>query len=96
VCSYGRAPGPNLTVFAAKRGGAEFYASQKRAAEAHGSNPRSLTRAGHQAFGMDAVAGPTVQTFFLLKHGQYVNVLLYNAPPGATDLLASEAASAIP
>jgi hypothetical protein len=52
-----------------------------------------LSRAGYQAFSIDA--GPGVQTLFLLKHDQHVNVLLRDAPAGAADHLAPSAAKAI-
>jgi hypothetical protein len=94
VCNYGRGQGVALTVFTVSSGGS-FYVSQKRAAEAHG-NPRDLSRAGYQAFALDDVLSPPgPQTFFLVKHDRYVNVVVYNASPGAAELLAAEAAAAI-
>jgi hypothetical protein len=90
LCVFARVGGPSLSVFAVSPG-ASFYASQKRAAQL--SKVRDLSRAGYQAFGVDT--GQGIDTFFLLKHDQYVNVLIRDAPSGGVDLLTPLAARAI-
>jgi hypothetical protein len=93
-CLYGLAPGPNILVFAAKQDSRSFYDSQQRAASTDGQ-VHDISQSSYRAFTID---GPqsTFQTFFMLKHGQYLNVVIYNARPGAAGLLAADAANTIP
>jgi hypothetical protein len=98
VCNYRSAVSDlSATVFAARDGAANFYAQQRRAADTNGSEPRDIDGPGFQAFGFmgNGNGGLTTQTFFLLKHGQYVNVILFGASAGAAQRLAVSTAGSI-
>jgi hypothetical protein len=84
MCNYRVA-----TVFTLRRGAAAFYRQQRGAPP--GGTDLHLDGASafveHHVFAAGDPRGD-IDTVFLLRDGQYVNVLLTNAPAGAVEALA--------
>ena len=92
MCLYRADSGPgSATVFAVGRNATAFYEQQLNAPA---GGKRDIGRDGYRAFALEDP--PRFQTFFLLKHGEYVNVLLYDFPAGAAERLAGAVAAGLP
>jgi len=98
ICSYGSEGGLSATVFAWRHGASSYYAEVERFQRAEGNPPIDISGQDYSAFTFPPTSGggPSLQTFFLLKHGQYINALVFDARPGAATKLARLVAIALP
>ena len=91
VCNYG-GHAMFATVFAVDRGATPFYEEQARVA----SGLRDVSGAGYLAFVLGDGGPGRLQAMFLVKNGEYVNVVLEGFPPGAAARLAPAVAANLP
>jgi hypothetical protein len=91
-CSYGRGePGVYVTVFSVAHGGFDMMQRGRALGEAHGAAFTSLKGHGYEGY---TSVGPRErsESAVVVKHDHYVEVLVYNAPPGTAKQLAIVAA----
>lgn len=98
MCFYGATRGPSVTVFAFRHDADGYFALVRRTDMEEGFTPLDISGPGYSAFMETPAMSPRVPrpTFFLIKHGQYVNVLLNDAPASATRSLAAATARGLP
>lgn len=91
-CSYGRGePGVYVTVFSVAHGGLDMMQRARALGEAHGAVQKPLKGPGYEGF---VTGGPREgsESAVVVRHDHYVDVLVYNAPPGTAEQLAVVAA----
>ena len=97
-CDYGALPGVHVSVVAFRHNAGAFYSRIVKAISNAGVKTIPISASGYRGF---VVPTPPhgqwqVQGFYLLKHGQFVNALIFQSPPGAARVLADEAGSSLP
>ena len=93
-CSYGREPGVNLTVFSIGRGGGDVLREVRASGAAQGVAMKPLRGPGFTGY-TSVGPRPGSESVVLVKHDQYVNVLVYNATPGTAERLGALAADTL-
>jgi hypothetical protein len=91
-CSYGPGePGVYVTVFSIAHGGSDMMRRARTLGEAHGAVSKSLKGPGYDGY---ATGGPREgsESAVVVKHDHYIDILVYNAPPGTAEQLAIVAA----
>lgn len=91
-CSYGRGePGVYVTVFSVARSGSDMMQRARVLGEAHGAVFKSLNGPGYEGF---TTVGPRQgsESVVVVRHDQYVEVLVFNARPGTAERLGVVAA----
>ncbi|HVF74586.1 MAG TPA: hypothetical protein VM938_06015 [Acidimicrobiales bacterium] len=81
-CGYGRAPGVHMIVFAVGPGGKDFH-RQPEGKDVSGPGYRAHVGAGPRE---------RSESLVVLRGDQYVNVVVYDAPPGTAERFAPIAA----
>jgi len=90
-CAYGREPGIYLTVLSVRHGGRTFLRQIREADDTRGVDVRTLSGPGYEGY---ETVGPRErsESVVIVKHDQYVNILVYNAPAGTAARLGGVAA----
>jgi hypothetical protein len=87
-CDFGDGePGTYLTMFSVRRHGGAFMRSGRDMQVAHGVEITPLKGPGYDGY---LSGGPREgsTSVVVVKHDHYVNILVYNAPPGTAERLA--------
>jgi len=87
-CTYGRSePGASLTVFSVGRDGGAFLRRIRASDEAQHIDPgKRLSGPGYVGY-VGAGPRPGSESVVVVKHDEYVNVLVDNAPAGTAERL---------
>lgn len=79
-----------MTVFSVAKGGSDMLHRARSLGEAHGAVSWSIDGSGYEGY-RDGRRPPRLGERRVVKHDHYVDVVVYNAPPGTAEQLAGAA-----